>query len=144
MKTPFDTAIRVQRREIDAMGAAISSHMNMLNRIERVHEELRSSAAREAAVAANDLSMTTHAYMERVRAERARLANEQALQQARLAQLRMEAAAAFGTCRSIESAAEDYRDEAGRLLANSEQAALDDGAAVAYLKARKLREVESR
>lgn len=139
MKTPFDTAIRVQRREIDAMGAAISSHVSMLNRIERVHEELRTNAVREAAVAQNDLNMTTHAYMDRIRAERARLANEQALQNARLAQLRMEAAAAFGTCRSIEIAAEDYRDEAGRLLANSEQSALDDGAAVAYLKAKKLR-----
>jgi hypothetical protein len=144
MKTPFDAAIRVQRREIDAMGAAITSHANRLSQIERMHEELRVNAAKEAAVASNDLSMPAHAYMDRIRAEQARISAESAVQNARLAQLRIQAASAYGTCRTIESAADDFRTDAGRRLANSEQAQLDDSAAVAYLKAKALREGRQR
>ncbi|HUD95471.1 hypothetical protein [Sphingobium sp.] len=135
MKTPYDTAMRVQRREIDAMGVAINVQVNLLNQIETAHDETRASIQREADVAAGDLGLSSHAYMERIRAEQQRLTRDGAVQSARLDQMRGKAAAAYGAFRAIEVAAEGFRDDANRRTANAEQAGLDDSAAVAFLKA---------
>ena len=137
MKTPYDAAMRVQRREIDAMSVAINVQVNLLNQIDQAREEVRTSIIREADVAAADLSMSSHAYMERVRAEQVRLARDSAMQGARLDQLRTKAASAYGAFRAIEVAAEGFVEAATRSSANAEQAAIDDGAAVAFLKARR-------
>lgn len=136
MKTPYDTAMRVQRREIDAMGVAINVQVNLLNQIESARDEMRGSIVREAGVAAEAFDIPSHAYMERIRAEQQRLARDGAVQGARLDQLRNKAAAAYGAFRAIEVAAEGYKEEAGRRSANAEQAGIDDNAAMAFLKAR--------
>jgi hypothetical protein len=137
MKTPFDTAMRVQRREIDAMGVAINVQVNVLNQIETAREEVRGSILREADVAAGDLHISSHAYMERIRAEQLRLTRDGAVQSARLDQMRAKAASAYGAYRAIEVAAEGFREEADRRSARAEQAGIDDGAAVAFLNARR-------
>lgn len=137
MKTPYDAAMRVQRREIDATSVAINVQVNLLNQIDRAREEVRTSIIREADVAAADLSISSHAYMERIRAEQARLNRDGAAQGARLEQLRTKAATAYGAYRAIEVAAEGFVEAASRRTANAEQAGLDDSAAVAFLKARR-------
>lgn len=138
MKTPYDTAMRVQRREIDAMGVAINVQVNLLNQIETARDEARVDMQREADVAAGDIGLSSHAYMERIRAEQQRLTRDGAVQSARLDQMRSKAAAAYGAFRAIEVAAEGFREEAGRRSASAEQAGLDDNAAVAFLKARRI------
>ncbi|OAN52593.1 hypothetical protein [Sphingobium sp. TCM1] len=138
MKTPYDTAMRVQRREIDAMGVAINVQVNVLNQIETARDEARTSILREADVAAGDLTLSSHAYMERIRAEQQRLTRDGALQSARLDQMRGKAAAAYGAFRAIEVAAEGYKEDANRRSANVEQAGMDDSSAVAFLKARRM------
>jgi flagellar export protein FliJ len=137
MKTPYDTAMRVQRRELDAMGVTINVQVNVLNQIETAQEELRTSVLREVDVAASDLGMSCHAYMERVRAEQDRLTRDGAAQRVRLDQLRHQAAAAYGSYRAIEIAAEGYREDANRRDANAEQTSIDDGSVAAFLKARR-------
>lgn len=138
MKTPFDTAMRVQRREIDEMGVAINAQVRTLNEIERAQEDNRHKMAREAEVASGDLAMSSHAYMERVRAERSRLARDSLVHGARLDTLRSAATEAYGAFRAVEVAAETYREEAGRRSANAEQAGIDDMSAVAFLNARRI------
>jgi hypothetical protein len=137
MKTPFDTAMRVQRREIDAMGVAINVQVNVLNQIETEREDVQTSIICEADVAAGDLHLSAHAYMERIRAEQSRLNRDGVVQRARLDQMRNKAAVAYGAYRAIEIAAEGYREEGHRRQANAEQAGMDDSAAVAFLKARR-------
>ena len=137
MKTPYDAAIRVQRREIDAMSVAINVQVNLLNQIDQAREEVRTSIIRESDVAAADLSMSSHAYMERIRAEQSRLIRDGAAQGARLDQLRSKAASAYGAYRAIEVAAEGFVADANRQSANAEQAGIDDSSAVAFLKARR-------
>ena len=137
MKTPYDAAMRVQRREIDAMGVAINVQVNLLNQIDQAREEVRTSIIREADVAATDLGMSSHAYMERIRAEQSRLVRDGAAQGARLDQLRTKAASAYGAFRAIEVAAEGFVEAANRRNANAEQAGIDDSSAVAFLKARR-------
>lgn len=137
MKTPYDAALRVKRREVDAMGAAINAQMNKLNQLDARQSQVRQNLQQEGHLAAHDLNIPAHAYMARLRAEQMRLAGERLHQNELLNQLRTAAAAAFGTCRTIELAAEDYREGAERRIAHAEQSELDDSSAAAYLSARK-------
>jgi hypothetical protein len=143
MKTPYDAALRVKRREVDAMGAAINAQMTTVNQLDMRQVQIRSNMQQEALVAANDLALSGHAYMARLRAEQLRLAGERMHQDELLAQLRIAASAAFGSFRTIEMAAEDYRHDAERRLANAEQAELDDSSAAAFLNARKVMHARS-
>lgn len=137
MKTPYDTAMRIHRREIDAMGVAINVQVNLINQIDQAREEMRTHIIREADVAAADLGISSHAYMELIRAEQSRLIRDGAAQGARLDQLRAKAATAYGAYRAIEVAAEGFVEAANRRSANAEQAGIDDSSAVAFLKARR-------
>lgn len=136
MKTPYDTAMRVQRREIDEMGVTINVQVNLLNQIERAREDAGHTLTRERDLSSRDFTLSSHAYMERIRAEQARLTRDGATQNARLDQLRNKAAAAYGAFRAIEVAADGFREEAERRSANAEQAGIDDNAATSFLKAR--------
>jgi hypothetical protein len=138
MKTPYDAAIRVKRREVDAMGAAINVEMATLNQIDTRRMTVRAMMAREAAVAANDILMPNHAYMAKLRAEQVKLAGERTWHDIQLDRLRQEAASAFGSFRTIEIAAEDFRDDAQRRQDVAEQSELDDSCAAALRNARKV------
>lgn len=145
MKTPYDAAIRVKRREVDAMGAAINVEMATLNQIDSRSVQVRMMMAQERAVAANDIAMPNHAYMARLRAEQQKLAGERTWHDIQLDRLRQEATTAFGSFRTIEMAAEGFRDDAQRRLDTAEQSELDDSSAAALMGARKaLRRVQGR
>jgi hypothetical protein len=137
MKTPYDTALRVQQREIDDMRVAINVQVNVLNQVERSREAVNEKIVSEAAIAASDIGMSSHAYIARMRAEQSRLSNDQAAISARLGQLRSKAVAAYGAFRAVETAADGFRDEAVRASANAEQAGMDDFAAVSFINARR-------
>jgi hypothetical protein len=126
MKTPFDGAIRVRRREIDDMRIAIGVQINQLVQVETAQAEIQAEMSHERDVAADDALLSSHAYMMRMRAERERLAENQAMIDARLAQLRAKAMAAYGPFKAITTAADTYRDEAAQAAANAEQSHLDD------------------
>lgn len=134
MKTPYDGAMRVQQREIDDVRVAINIQVNQLVQVETSRTAVDAAIARETAIAADDVLISSHAYVERMRAVRARLTEDQAAIDARLGQLRAKAAAAYGSLKAIESAADNFRDEAERASASAEQSRLDDFAAAALVR----------
>ncbi|WP_395391337.1 hypothetical protein WBP07_12260 [Novosphingobium sp. BL-8A] len=137
MKTPYDAALRVQRREIDEMSVAISREQGVLAAVEQAQADAHAARSREKAVAGADLGFVSHGYFARLRAEQRQLTGLQAELAQRLEGLRAEAVEAFGTFRTIESAAEAFKQEAERAQANAEQAGIDDIAAMAFIKARR-------
>lgn len=137
MKTPYDAALRVQQREIDEMSAAISNQSGVLGEVEKARDRVAVSMSREADLAAGDLAVCSHAYLQRMRGERRLLTVRQVQLKARLDELRDQAVDAYGTFRAIETAADGYRQDAERLLANAEQAGIDDFAAMSFIKARR-------
>ena len=133
--TPFDTALRVQRREVDAVKVSISVEVERITTLEtqtRVHD----ARMREERALAYAMPFATDAWTARMKAERARLDEAAYLAQARLGRLRAQAVEAYGTMRAIEGAAERYEDEAEREIAVAEQSAIDDIAAARFLRAR--------
>ncbi|TCM17707.1 hypothetical protein EDF56_10549 [Novosphingobium sp. PhB165] len=141
MKTPYDAALRVQQREIDEMSVAISREAGVLAAVEQAQAEASAAVRREADLAGTDMSeglgIPSHGYFARKRDERRQLTSLQAELSTRLETLRSEAVEAFGTFRTIESAADAFRQEAERVQASAEQAGIDDLAAVAFLKAQR-------
>lgn len=133
--TPFDTALRVQRREVDAVKVSISVEVE---RITNLETQTRSHDARmlQERLLAYALPFDSDAWNARMKAERIRLDEAANLAQARLGRLRAQAVEAYGTMRAIEGAAERYEDEAERTLALAEQGAIDDIAAARFLRAR--------
>ncbi len=129
MKTPFDGAIRIRRREIDEMRVTISVQVNRLVEIEAEQTEADAALHRERTVASEDVLLSSHAYIARMQAERERLAQDQAAVDAHLTQLRAKAVDAYGAFKAITSAAETYQDEMAQAAASAEQGHLDDLAA---------------
>lgn len=138
MKTPFDGAIRIRRREIDEMRIAISVQVDRLVEIEAAVADAGAVMRNERGVAADDVLLSSHAYMARMAAERRRLAQDRALEDAVLTQLRNKAAAAYGQSRAIETAADQYRAEAAQATAAAEQGHLDDQATTRFIQNRLL------
>lgn len=140
--TPFDTALRVQRREVDAVKVSISVEVERITTLEtqaRAHED----TVRQERALAYGLPFASDAWTARMKAERARLDEAAYLAQARLGKLRAQALEAYGTMRAIEGAAERHSDEAERVLSLAEQGAIDDIAAARFLRARAVQKKRS-
>jgi hypothetical protein len=135
--TPFDTALRIQRREVDAMRISISVEVERVTQLETQGRALEAQS-REEIMAAAALPFPTDAWAERMKREQIRINEAACLAQARLGQLRAQAVEAYGTMRAIESAAERHRDEAESAVAAAEQAGIDDIAAAGFMRARQL------
>ena len=133
--TPFDTALRVQRREVDAVKVSISVEVERITTLETQARAHDATMQQERALAYL-LPFASDAWTARMKAERARLDEAAYLAQARLGRLRAQAVEAYGTMRALEGAAERYEDEAERTIALAEQSAIDDIAAARFLRAR--------
>ena len=133
--TPFDTALRVQRREVDAVKVSISVEVERITTLETQTRTHDARMLQERALATS-MPFATDAWTAKMKAERARLDEAAYLAQARLGRLRAQAVEAYGTMRAIEGAAERYEDEAERVEALAEQNAIDDIAAARFLRAR--------
>lgn len=136
MRTPFDTAQRVQQRAVETVRVAISVEVERHSRIECESDALVQSIARERAIGQAAGWLTTDAWLARMRAERERLQHEARSVAARLATLRAQAAEAYGAMRVIDGAVERHRDEIMRAEEASEQGRLDDIAAARLARAR--------
>lgn len=132
MNTPFDAALRLRQREIDAMRVSISVQINQLMVIEETRESVDQSVAREVEIAASNWGSSAHAFMARMRTQRERLLRERAAVDARLTSLRAQAATAYGALRAVEGAAARFRAEANRVAAVAEQSRADDFSAARF------------
>lgn len=132
MSTPYDTALRVQRREVDAVKVSISVEVERISTLEAM-TIAHDTRLRDERALAPAVPVASDAWVARMKDERQRLEADARQAQARLAQLRARALEAYGTMRAIESAAERYQDEADRAADAAEQAAIDDIAAARFL-----------
>ena len=137
MKTPFDTALRLQQREMDRVGMAIGAETGQLVALETARTDAEQTSAAEAAVAAVDPMMSSFAYLSRMRLLRERLEQDRAASAARLDRLRDEAVDVFGSKRAMETAAESFRKVEEQAAATAEQALADDISTAAMLRARR-------
>lgn len=133
--TPFDTALRIQRREVDTVKVSISVEVERITSLEAQGRAHMERARAERALAAS-LPFASDAWAARMKSEQIRIAEATYLAQARLGQLRAQAVEAYGTMRAIEGAAGRYQDEVDRTAAAAEQAGIDDIAAARFLRAR--------
>ncbi len=133
MKTPYCTALRVQRREVDQIKIAIGSAVERVGRLERKGAEIVRSVASEREVAATDWTLPENMYFARMRAERELVQREAAIADAKLDQLRAQAREVYGGMKAVEGAAERYRIEETRKLGAAEQIAADDRAAADFI-----------
>ncbi|MFA6123711.1 MAG: hypothetical protein WCS75_05925 [Sphingomonas sp.] len=139
MRTPFDTAQRVQHRAVETVRVAISVEVERHSRIESESDALVESIARERAMGHAAGWISTDAWLARMRAERARLQNEARSAEARLAALRAQAAEAYGAMRVIDGAVDRHQEEALRIEEVSEQGRLDDMAAARLMRSKAAR-----
>lgn len=134
MKTPYDAALRVRQRELDAVSRAIRSEAGVLGAVEQERTRVATTLRSEAELAANDLTLVSPGWQRRMQGERQALTARQAELQVRLDALREIAVDAYGVLRGIETAADDYRAEAARTAAAADQSASDDISAAAFLR----------
>lgn len=136
MKTPFDSALRVQQRSMEAIRIAISLEISQQTELERAEAALIDSMRRESAIAAQQTLAASSEWLVRMRAHRQQLRLDAEGSRMRLALLRAQAAEAYGTMHAIENAAERHRENATREEAGAEQARLDDFSAARLVRAR--------
>ncbi|MDQ0252079.1 hypothetical protein J2W22_004167 [Sphingomonas kyeonggiensis] len=134
--TPFDTALRVKRREVDAVKVSISVEVETITTLDQqtLAHEIR---MREERALALTVPVASDAWRLRMKAERARLDQQSQLANVRLTTLRAQAVEVYGTMRAIEGAAGRFKDEAERVAAGAEQAMIDDIAAAKLVIARR-------
>ena len=137
MKTPFDTALRIQQREVERVGMAIGAETSQLLALEKAREAVITAAAEEVRVAATDPMTSSFAYLTRMRVVRERLEQDRAASSARLDRLRDEATDAYGSKRAMETAAESFRAAETQAMASAEQAMIDDISSAALLRTRR-------
>lgn len=135
MKTPYCTALRIQRREVDRIRIAISVAIDESERLDRHAVELARRVADEHARAAADWLLPENGYFARMKAERGRIARDKALAAARLDQLRDKARDSYGAMKAVEGAAELFREGETRRIDTIEQASADDRAALDVIAA---------
>lgn len=126
MQTPYDTLLRLRQREVDDMRVAITVQVNQLISIEDRHAMVNAAMVQAQQTTANDVLLNTQAYMARIRAERDAVVKDKAMVGADLARLRASAVEAYGALRVTRSAADDYRVEMEKGIANADQIFVDD------------------
>jgi len=137
MKTPFDTALRIQQREIDRVGMAIGAETSLLVSLEQAKKDAAATAIAEVHLAAGDPMMSSFAYLGRMRMLRERLEQDRAASAARLDRLRDEATDVYGSMKAMETAADGFRAAESLAAATAEQAMIDDISNAAMLRARR-------
>lgn len=137
MKTPYDAAQRLRQRELDEVVSAIHNEAGALGAVEAERARVAGAMAREAELAAADLTLVSPGWQRRMQGQRQALSARRQELQTSLEKLRELAVDTFGVLRGIETAAEGFRSEVRRGEAAAEQSASDDRSATAYLRARR-------
>lgn len=131
--TPYDTAMRIRRREVDRIKIDIAMTVTHIDGLARQDGEIAARIVEERRQA-SALRLPADAWHDRMRSERARIADARRTAEALLATLRARATEAFGALRALEEAASRHREEAARAAAVAEQARLDDVATSRFLR----------
>ena len=126
MKTPFDTVLRMRRREIDQTRIAIHMETTRLTEIDRQSRDLEEEIAREYELCAQSWAASTEAFMKRRMSQQAHLVAQRVAVSEEIGRLRDEAIDAYGARHVLETAAEAFRDDHKRRQSRAEQREADD------------------
>lgn len=137
MKTPFDTALRVQKREVEAVRRLISTQISAKSAIDSESEAQHLRLGEEARISAALGMPQCAAWLIAARDRRDALARQAAQAEGELTRLRALASDAYGAMHATSNAAARFRDSAEQAAAATEQAALDDLAAAALGRSRR-------
>lgn len=136
--TPYDTALRVEKRALDALRLSISVEVEQVTQLEARHGQIAMALTDENKIALTH-GLPGDAWAAKMRRERANVLEQAKHAHSRLAALRGQAIEAYGTVRAIEGAAERFVEEADRAAASAEQARIDDLSAARMIRARRPR-----
>jgi hypothetical protein len=137
MSRPYDAMLRIRRREVDDYGLAITGARENLARIEQSIASRADEMKRQSRVSAADPLLSSHAYLGRLRRERAELVRVESQADAELDLLRDQAAQAFASLRATEESADQHHQEVQIELGRKEQAVLDDISAARLVRSRR-------
>jgi flagellar biosynthesis chaperone FliJ len=147
MKTPYDAALRLRQREIDAMRVSITAEVDRMTMLAGHRDKIDTSVRNEIEVAGGQHVFSAHAFVARMRAEREMVCNERTASDARLNVLRAQAVDAYGSLSALDSAADRHRTEMLRTAAIAEQSQIDDFSAARFTRtlyaARRAREARA-
>ena len=126
MKTPFDTALRSRRRQIDHTRIAIYAETTRLQEIDRASEALDRELAAEYRASAESWSASSEAFIRRRMAEQAHLVAQRVGVTQEIGRLRKAAIDAYGAHQVVESAADTFRADRRRSQSRAQQREADD------------------
>ena len=126
MKTPFDTVLRIRRREIDQTRIAIHAETTRLFEIDQESRALEQELAREYQVCAESWAVSAEAFVRRRMSQQAQLLAERIAVSEEIERLRREAIDAYASQHVLEGAAEAFHADHKRQLSRAEQREADD------------------
>ncbi len=126
MRTPFDTALRMRRREIDQTRIAIHAETTRLVEIDRQSHALEQELVREYQACAESWAFSAEAFVKRRMSQQAQLVAQRVAVSQEVERLRGEAIDAYGSRHVLEIAAESFRTEHTRRASRAEQREADD------------------
>lgn len=128
MKTAFDAALRVRRRELDEIRIRVATQHDMVNRLDDARHALDEQQRAEAELArqAESPLIDFGAFARRMHREAEALEMRRIAAQQKLDGLLDQARAAFGDYKAVDQAAEHARAAARLERARREQAHMDE------------------
>ena len=126
MKTPFDTVLRMRRREIDQTRIAIHMETTRLIEIDQQSQALQQELAHEYEVSAQSWAVSAEAFIRRRMSQHAQLLAERIAVSDEIDRLRSEAVDAYASRHVLESAVEAFHADRNREIARAEQREADD------------------
>lgn len=126
MQTPYDSALRVQRRAMDAIRLSLLTELSREHAIDASCAALDIQMKHELTVAASDWQTTAYPYVAHQRTERRKLEHDRLGIEANLGHLRGAAMEACGLMQAIAGAAAGYSYGRIRDETAAEQVRADD------------------
>ncbi|MET3827935.1 MULTISPECIES: hypothetical protein [Sphingomonas] len=140
MQTPYDAALRALDREMDALTQVISASASRLEQARTLHHALVEKISAEMRLAAGDCGLLADGYLLRARSDRDAHAADAESAEIELDLLRHRAARHYAAMRAVDSAAEQFRQDAQRADDRQQQALVDDIAAARFARMRRLQQ----
>lgn len=126
MKTPFDTVLRIRRREIDQTRIAIHAETTRLLEIDQESRALELELAREYEACSRSWAASAEAFIRRRMSQQAQLLAERVAVSDEIDRLRREAIDAYASRHVLESAVEAFHSDRKRQMSRVEQREADD------------------
>lgn len=126
MKTPYDPAIRIGRREVEAIRVSLRAELIRVTELEQERIHLDERIVQECASASADWQISTYDWLRARKAQARKIDATRAEAEAELSRLRDKAGEAYGRLHATEKAADIHIDRAQKEKLRREQEESDD------------------